>query len=98
MARIVESDAGDFIENVPLTAVTRRDQLDALATANKANAANTIQALQNLGVGGDSRAALAKLTSGQTLTDNEKRVLGLSVTPATTAQTGNLVAKMLKTH
>ena len=38
MARIVESDAGDFIENVPLTAVTRRDQLDALAAANKAKA------------------------------------------------------------
>lgn len=59
------------------------NNLDTAAAANKANAANTIKALQELGVGGspvvDTRAALAKLTGGQTLTDDEKRALGMSV-------------------
>jgi hypothetical protein len=65
------------------------ERLDAAAAANAANAAKTIAALQELGVGGaapvDTRAALAKLTSGQTLTDDEKRALGMAVTtPAPT--------------
>ena len=59
--------------------------LDKAAAANAANAATTIAALQDLGVGGqpaaDARAALNKLTSGQTLTAAEKQVLNISSEP-----------------
>lgn len=78
-------------------------RLDAAAAANTANAASTIKQLQDLGVGGaptvDARAALAKLTGGQTLTDDEKRVLGLpvSTTPTPTpTPTGDVTSNPLK--
>ena len=83
MARIT-ADSIDEPVAVVSPAATRQAELDALAAANKANAAKTIKALQDLGVGReptvDPRAALAKLTSNQTLTDAEKRALGMSVT------------------
>lgn len=70
------------------------DRLTAAAEANASNAAKTIAALQELGVGGgapvDTRAALTKLTSGQTLTDAEKQALGMSTTPVATSRTGNI--------
>lgn len=46
----------------------------------------------------DSRIALAKLTSGQTLTDDEKRILGLSVgTKTATGDTGPTPKTVTKT-
>lgn len=89
MARITDN----FIKNAP----ARQKELDTLAATNKANAENTIKQLQDLGVGGapivDSRAALAKLTGGQTLTDDEKRALGLPVTPVTPTPTKDTTTK-----
>ena len=89
MARILDA----FLQSAP----ERQKQLDTLAAANKANAENTIKQLQDLGVGGapivDSRAALAKLTGGQTLTDDEKRALGLPVTPVTPTPTKDTTTK-----
>ena len=92
MARIT-ADSIDEPVAVVSPAATRQAELDALAAANKANAAKTIAELQTMGIGGapkvDVRAALAKLTGGQTLTDDEKRALGMSVvstpTPIPTA-------------
>lgn len=92
--RMLVDDNSSF-GNVDAT-TTRQAELDAIAAANAANAANTIKKLQDLGVGGaapvDTRVALAKLTSGQTLTDDEKRALGMSVTatpaPASAATDG----------
>lgn len=68
-------------------APARQATLTDLATTTKTSAANTIKQLQDLGVGGsptvDTRAALTKLTSGQTLTDAEKTSLGMSTSGAT---------------
>lgn len=69
------------------------ERLDIAAEANAANAAKTIAALQELGVGGgvvDTRAALAKLTGGQTLTDAEKQALGMSTTTTKTTSTATV--------
>ena len=93
MARIT-ADSIDEPVAVVSPAITRQQQLDALAAENAAANAKTIAELQTMGIGGapkvDARAALAKLTGGQTLTDDEKRALGMSVastptpTPAVT--------------
>ena len=76
----------DVFGNYVTNAAKRKAELDALAAANAAANAKTIEELKTLGVGGapkvDTRAALAKLTSGQTLTDDEKRALGMQVTTA----------------
>lgn len=89
MARILDA----FLESAP----ARLTELDTLAATNTANAANTIKQLQDLGVGGDpivdTRAALAKLTGNQTLTDAEKRALGLSVAPVTPVTTVDTTVK-----
>lgn len=82
MARIT-ADSIDEPVAVVSPARTRQQQLDALAAENAAANAKTIAELQTMGIGGapkvDTRAALAKLTGGQTLTDDEKRALGMSV-------------------
>ena len=70
----------DYLSSQGLSGSTAN--LDAAAAANTKNATDTIAALQALGIGGaptvDTRAALTKLTSGQTLTDAEKAALNIS--------------------
>ena len=60
--------------------------LDKAAAKVSASAVSTIKALQDLGVGGggDVRNVLAKLTSGQALTDAEKQLLNITPATATT--------------
>lgn len=82
MARINIDEA--LLDNYVAAAPTRQAQLTDLAATTKTAAADTIKQLQDLGIGGaptvDPRAALAKLTSGQTLTDAEKNVLNIAPT------------------